>query len=209
MNHNDLNPHHVRIVGITGGIASGKTTVCNMFKELGVPLIDMDVISRTVVEPGKPAYHQILEHFGPSVFQPDGTIHRKKLSDIIFNDPVQKKKLEHITHPEIFKEYDKQVDLLRASQKYLWIQVAVPLLFELQLQAMFDKIIVVYVPEAIQIERLSKRDQISVEKAMQIVRSQLPIDSKLQHADYIIRNDGWLDDTRQQVIDVFEKINRL
>ncbi len=196
------------LLGVTGGIASGKSTVSGMLGELGSPLIDFDLIARRVVEPGTPGWVKIVDYFGPQVLAKDGSLDRKKLSAIVFGDMEKRKKLESFTHPPIFAEFFKQADEIAAKNPDAIIQVAVPLLIELNLQYLFDKLLLVYVPAEIQIERLAKRDGISRQAAANILKAQLPIDEKLQFADFVIDNTKDLAYTRNQVVEVWEQLRK-
>ena len=197
------------VLGVTGGIASGKTTVSAILEELGAPLIDFDVLARQVVEPGKPALKLIVDYFGKEVLQADGALDRKKLAGIVFNDPEKRSKLESFTHTAIFEQYLNQVSAIAADNPGAVIQVAVPLLFELNLQSMFDKVLVVYVSPGRQVARLAERDGISTDDAANILKSQLPIDKKVGPADYVIDNGGTLEKTRRQVEELWEKLLKL
>lgn len=197
------------LVGVTGGIASGKTTVSKIFEELGAPLIDFDVIARQVVEPGTPALANIIDYFGRQVLQEDGRLDRKKLSQIVFRDIEKRKKLESFTHPPIYEEFFAQVDRITAENPNAIIQVAVPLLIELNLQYLFDTLVVVYVSPEVQIERLAKRDGITTDEAANILKAQLPIDDKKAFASFIIDNGKDLDDTRKQVQAVWQELKQL
>ena len=197
------------LIGVTGGIASGKSTVSDMLVELGAPLIDFDQLARDVVKPGTPALDQIVEYFGKQVLQSDGTLDRKKLSDIVFRDMEKRKTLESFTHPAIFEAFFEQVDQITAQNPDAIIQASVPLLIELNLQFLFDKIVVVHIPPEMQIERLAARDSISTSDAANILQSQLPIDEKLAFADFVIHNDNARDETRRQVEDMWQALNRI
>ena len=196
------------ILGVTGGVASGKSTVSAMLTDLGAPLIDFDVLARLVVEPGRPALQSIIDYFGKTVLRADGTLDRKKLSGIIFNHPEKRHKLEKFTHAAIFEEYRNQVDRLAAANPGAIIQVAVPLLMELNLQSMFEQVLVVYVTPAQQVVRLVARDGINATAAANILESQLPIDAKVAAADYVIDNGGTLEETRQQVKILWKKLQK-
>ena len=187
------------LLGITGGIAGGKTSVANMFKELGAPIIDFDIISRDVVEPDKQAWKEIVAFFGEQVLQEDRTLDRQKLSDIVFNDMVKRKKLESFIHPQIAVEFSRQVQEIAAEKPGAIIQVVVPLMIEVNLQYMMDKLVVVYVPQETQIKRLAKRDNITEAAAANILASQLSIEEKVSYADYVISNEGTLEETRKHV----------
>ncbi len=197
------------VVGVTGGIATGKTTVCNMLKEIGAPLIDFDEIARKVVEPGEPAWNQIVDYFGRQILLEDGHINRKKLSDIVFADMEKRKKLENFTHPKIYEEFVRQVNRIAEDNPDAIIQVAIPLLIELNMQYRFHEIVVVYTSPETQIKRLMKRDGITREQAENILRAQMPIDEKIGYADFVINNEGSLDETKKQVVELWEKLKNI
>jgi len=187
------------LIGVTGGIASGKTTVSNMLIDLGVPAIDFDILARQVVEPGKPAWKDIVEYFGKQVLAKDDNLDRKKISKIVFNDFEKRKKLEGFTHPRIHEAFIEQIDMITKKNPDAIIQAVIPLLIELNLQYMFHKNILVYIPPEQQIERLSKRDQISREDSVNMLKAQLPIDQKTEYVDFVISNDASIKETRKQV----------
>jgi dephospho-CoA kinase len=197
------------LLGVTGGIASGKTVVAEMLEALGAPLIDFDLLARQVVEPGKPAFKEIVGYFGKQILHEDGTLDRKKLSKIIFQDPEKRTHLEGITHPPIYEAFFKRVSDITDKDPAAIIQAVVPLLIEKNLQSMFDKVLVVYVPEAQQIERLVERDGITREEAVQILRAQLPIDEKLAYADFVVNNEASVEETRKQVEEIWLEVKRL
>lgn len=196
------------LVAVTGGIASGKSAVSKMLEKLGAPVIDYDVIAREIVEPGKPAWKDIVACFGERVLREDGQIDRKKLSDIVFRDPEKRKMLESFTHPRIIEEADRRADEIAGKDPNAIIQVAVPLLIEINVQDKFHKVLLVYAPREIQIERLEKRDGITKEAAESILKAQLPIDDKLKYADFVIHNEGTLEETRRQVEQVWEELKK-
>jgi len=192
-------------LGVTGGIASGKTTVANMLKARGLETIDFDILARQVVEPGKPAFRKIVDYFGRPILQDDGTLDRKRLSGIVFNDTEKLKQLESVIHPAIHEEYLKQLREISEKKPDAMIQAIIPLLIEKNLMDMVDKILVVYIPQEKQIERLIKRDGISREAAETILKSQIPIDEKLKYADFIVRNDETIEETEKQIETVWQK----
>ncbi len=196
------------LLGVTGGIASGKSTVSEMLAELGSPLIDFDLIARQVVEPGTEGLAKIVDYFGRQVLAEDGSMDRKKVSDIIFGDMEKRKKLESFIHPSIHEEFCRQAAVIAAKDPKTIIQVAVPLLIELNLQHLFDKILVVHIPAEIQEKRLAERDKISSEEAVNIMKSQLPITEKLQFADFVVDNTGNLDYTRSQVEKIWRDLQK-
>lgn len=197
------------LLGITGGIASGKTTVTNMFTEMGAALIDFDMLAREVVEPGRPAWKDVVSYFGEQVLQEDRSLDRKKLSEIVFRDMEKRKKLESFTHPRINDLFIKELGKITKEDPAAIIQVDIPLMIELNLQYMFHKLILVYIPKEKQIERLAKRDGISEEEASNILNSQLPIDEKLGYADFVIHNDESLAKTKRQVENVWQTLQKI
>jgi dephospho-CoA kinase len=197
------------LLGVTGGIASGKSTVARMLEEMGAPLIDFDVLSRIVVEPGKPAWKEIVTYFGEQILREDRTLNRKALSDIVFRDRGKRRKLESFTHPRIHEEFFRRVKQMIKEDPAAIIQVVVPLLIEANLGSLFDKLLLVYIPEEMQIRRLMEREPISRETAIQVLKSQLPIDEKRKYADYIVDNSGSLEETRRQVEEVWTRLKKL
>ena len=197
------------LLGITGGIASGKTTVANMLAELGAYTIDFDVLARKVVEPGKPAWKEIVDFFGRQVLNNNGTLNRKKLSDIVFKDMEKRKKLESFTHPRIHQEFIRELNDITAKDSNAIIQVVIPLLIEHNLQYLFHKLVVVYIPYEKQVERLMSRDGISRDQAENILKAQLPIDEKVGYADFVINNEGSLEQTKAQVEELWEKLQSI
>ena len=181
-----------KIIGLTGGIASGKSTVSNIIKSLGYRVIDADIISREVVEKGKAAYLGVVEHFGQDILDEDGNIDRKKLGNIIFNNPVEREKLNSIVHPYIL---DSIKDCIKKDKKSTLIFVDIPLLIEvldsLKIKGIeFDEIWLVYVDEKTQLERLIKRDNITKEEAIKKIRAQMSMDAKIKYATRVINNTG-------------------
>ena len=200
---------HRVLLGVTGGVATGKTTACRMLEEMGARTIDFDVLSRVVVEPGKPAWKEVVAYFGEQVLLEDKTLDRKKLSEIVFRDPEKRKKLEAFIHPRIYEEFIRLVKEYAAENPEVIIQVAVPLLIEVNLQYLFHKILLVYIPAEMQIERLMDRDRISREMAIKMLSSQLPIEEKRNYADFIVDNSGSLEATKRQVEEVWKKLKEI
>ncbi len=194
------------LLGVTGGIASGKSTVARMLEELGAPIIDFDLLSRVVVEPGKEAWKDIVAFFGEQVLNPDKTLDRKKIAEIVFRDAEKRKKLEGHIHPRIYEDFKTQVKELTQKDPQAIIQVVVPLLIEANLQHLFHKILVVYVPEEIQIQRLMERDRIPREMARSILSAQLSIEEKKTYADYVVDNSGSPENTKKQAREVWRKL---
>jgi dephospho-CoA kinase len=196
------------LLGITGGIASGKSMVAGMLHELGAATIDFDVLSRVVVEPGKEAWKEIVAFFGAQVLREDRTLDRKKISEIVFRDPEKRKKLEGFIHPRIYEEFAARIGQLTRKDPQAIIQAVVPLLIEANLQHLFHKVLVVSVSEETQIKRLMERDGISREMARNILSAQLPLGEKKAYADYLVDNSGSIAETKRQVLEVWEEIKK-
>jgi dephospho-CoA kinase len=180
-----------------------------MLEELGAPVIDFDLLAREVVEPGKPAWKDIVAYFGERILQKDGSLDREKLSAMVFQDGEKRKKLESFTHPRIYEASVKRVNKIVEKDPDAVVQLDIPLLIEQNLQHMVHKILVVYIPQDKQVERLVERNGISREGAAARLRSQLPIDEKLSKADYVIYNDRSLEETRRQVEDLWQTLKDL
>lgn len=186
------------IIGLTGSIASGKSTVSSMLKKKGFPIVDADEIARLVVEPGSPVLLEISRQFGEDVVNEDGSLNRGKLGERIFGDDEERQKLNSIIHPAIRQEMLRQkADWLLNGAKTVIMDI--PLLFESKLQSFVDKIIVVSVSPEIQKERLIARNVLSQEEADARIRSQLPMEIKEQGADAVLFNDGTREETAKQL----------
>ena len=185
-------------VGLTGGIASGKSTVAQMLRQLGAVVIDTDQIAREVVQTGSSALQSLRERYGESILHDDGSLRREQLGEIVFASPVEKKWLEHLLHPLIQARADELAQL--ASEQGAGVVVFdVPLLLESGWDKYVDKIWVVHVPPAVQRQRLALRDGFSDSAVSARLAAQWPIDKKAQQADLVIDNAGTLDQTRRQV----------
>jgi dephospho-CoA kinase len=192
-------------IGLTGGIASGKSTVGALFRKHGVPVIDADQVARDIVKPGQPALQEIFETFGEHLQLPDGTLDRKALGNIIFNDPDKRQLLNHITHPRVAQRTQDLMGQLEREQHPFAIY-EVPLLFENQLQHTLDATILVALPREQQIKRLIARDEITTQQANQRIDSQMPLEEKRKYADHVIENNGTLRDLEthvQQLVSLF------
>ncbi len=194
------------LIGLTGGIASGKTTVSNMFVKLGAHLIDADVIARDVVKPDKPAWKEIVEAFGESVLDDKKEIIREKLAAVIFDAPEKRKQLEVITHPRIIEEENRRVNELRKNNKSGIIILDAALLIEAGHHNHVDKLIVVYLNKDTQIKRLRKRDSLSFADAEKRLNSQMPLDEKVKLADYVIDNNKSFDEVEKQVSEIYAEL---
>jgi len=197
------------LLGVTGSIATGKSTVARMLEKLGSPIIDFDELSRLVVEPDKPAWQDIVSFFGEQVLNEDRTLNRGKLREIVFQDLEKRKKLEDFTHPRISEEFNRRVKEITDKDPSAIIQVVIPLLIETHMQALFHHLLMVYAPEEVQKKRLMERDNMSEEMAMNMIRSQLSPDEKKGYCDLVIDNSGSLEETRKQVEELWLKLKEL
>ena len=194
------------IIGLTGNIASGKTEVAKIFRELGAKIIDADEIAREVVEPGEAAWQEIVEEFGSDILNSDGSINRKKLGGIIFNDDRKREQLNRITHPRIMTKIKETIDNYKKQNAKLVIVEAALIVEKGGLLSLIDGLIVVSTDEETQIKRIMTRDGLQRDEALSRIESQMPISEKTKHAKYIIDNSESLDETRKQVEEVWEKI---
>ncbi len=197
------------LLAVTGSIATGKTIVAKMLEEKGAKTIDFDVLSRTVVEPGKPAYNDIVAYFGKQVLRPDKTIDREKLREIVFRDLEKKKKLENFQHPRIAEEFIKRVQQYADEDPNAIIQAVVPLLIEVNMHPVFHHILMVYATEEEQKRRLIARDGLTEEMASNMIKSQLSVEEKKGYCDLVIDNSGSLEETRKQVEELWEKLKKI
>jgi len=196
-------------VGLTGGIASGKSTVSKIFTSFGAKFLDADEVAREVLLPGQPAWTRLRQAFGQEFFRPDGTVKRKQLRKLVFADPEKRSQLNAIVHPEVMKEINRRSEILSSSVQNGVLLVDVPLLLEVGLANRFDKVVVVYVSESVQISRLQQRDGISEEEAKQALKAQMALSKKVEQADYLIDNSGTLEETLSQVEKVWEELLEL
>ena len=197
------------LLGVTGSIATGKSTVAGMLAELGAATIDFDVLARLVVEPEKPAWKDIVAFFGEQILLEDGNLDRKAMSDIVFKDLEKRKKLESFIHPRIQEEFIKQLLEITEKDPSAIVQVVVPLLIEAGMQYLFHKLLVVATSKETQIKRLAARDGISDAEAINILSSQIPIDEKVGYGDYVINNEDSLQETRKQVEALWEELKKI
>ncbi len=183
------------VVALSGGVASGKSTIANLFAQLGVPIIDADIIARQVVEVGTDALAQIVKHFSTEILLPNGELDRSQLREIIFNNDHERLWLNNLLHPIIHQITQKQI----AKQTAPYVIWVVPLLIENNLHQLADRVLMVDVPETLQMERLIYRDKISESLAKRMIRTQVPLAERLSYADDIIVNNGNLASLSEQV----------
>jgi len=182
-------------VAVTGGIASGKTLVCRLFTDWGVPIVDADIIARQLVEPGKPALAKIVEHFGPTMLDDQGNLQRAALRARIFADPGEKRVLDAIMHPLIYDEITARLDALQTD----YALVVVPLLLETGQVRRFDRVLVIDCPRSLQMERVMQRDGIDASQASAILNTQASREQRLAVADDVIVNTCTMDHLAEQV----------
>jgi len=197
------------LVGLTGGIASGKSLVSKLLKELGAYIIDADEIAREVIQPGKPAYQEILPQFGEEILNEDGTIDRSKLGRLVFSDPVKRTLLEGIVHPRVFAIEEARRRQIAQQDPEAVIIFDAPLLIETRAYELMDKVIVVYANPRTQLKRLMERDHLEYDEAKRRIAAQLPIADKRQHADYIINSGDPPTDVAKQTAAIYQELKAL
>jgi dephospho-CoA kinase len=196
-------------VGLTGGIAVGKSHVSQFLTELGCYVFDADKVARDVVLPGKIGYEKVLSEFGSEIVDSDGTINRARLGQIIFNDPEKRQRLNEILHPIIIDEQNSLIEKIAEQDRDAIIVIDAALMIESGSYKRFDKLIVVYCDRELQIERLMKRNNYSREDAEARIASQMPTEEKRKYADYEINTSSTLDETKEQVIKLHKKLREL
>lgn len=196
------------VVGLTGGIASGKSLVAKVFQDLGAHIIDADKIVHELLEPGQQAWEEVVKYFGPEIVFPDKTIDRRKLGAIVFNDAEKRAWLNQCLHPKVFAVYTARVKHLSARELDAIIVLDAALLIETGYHKKMDRIVVVYADQEQQMERLTSRDRFSREQALVRIRSQMPLSEKRKQADYVIENTGTREETEQQAREIFQKLKQ-
>tara|TARA_Y100001960_G_scaffold63626_1_gene66697 strand:+ start:152 stop:736 length:585 start_codon:yes stop_codon:yes gene_type:complete len=189
------------IVGLTGGIGSGKTAVSDLFQDLGITIVDADLVSRVVVEKGREELNKIAEHFGEDILTSNGELDRAKLREVIFKSEDDKLWLESLLHPAIASQIQKELDSCSSPYTIL----VSPLLLETDQKNFCSTVLVVDVPVETQIERTSKRDNVSEEQIKSIIASQIDRDSRLEQADEVILNDGSIESLERKVLELHKK----
>lgn len=194
------------LIGLTGGIASGKSLVATVLAELGAKIIDADMIAKKLTSPGSTILFEIWEEFGDEVMTFEGTLNREELGNIVFASHEKKKKLESILHPYIITEIKRQVTEYKRADADAIIVVDLPLLYEVGMQSLFDYVWVVWLDEKTQLQRLMKRDGLNEDSALNRIRAQMKLDEKAGRADVVIDNTGTYEDTRKQVKEALNEL---
>lgn len=202
--HGDI----MTIIGLTGGIGSGKTTVANYLADLGAIIIDADIIAREVVAPGSPALKQLTTSFGLGILHADGTLNRKKLGQIVFNNPAALTQLNNIMHPQIKTVIQQRIQYYKEHYPEKILVLVAPLLIEVGLQHMVDSVWVVHVEPQEQVKRVMERDKLSADQALRRINAQLSAEERLKYADEVIDNSFSIENTRQQVLKLWSKYSR-
>jgi dephospho-CoA kinase len=197
------------IVGLTGGVASGKSVVSRILKEEGAYLIDADQIARELVQPRTSAWEELVKVFGKEILQKDGSIHRKKLAAKVFSDPTQRDLLNRTLHPWIKEEMGRRLKAIGQKDPEAIVVIDAPLLVETGDHREMDKVIVVISTEAQQIARLREREGMDQEEARRIMASQIATEEKVKVADFVIRNEGSLEETERRAREVFQELKRI
>jgi dephospho-CoA kinase len=197
------------IVGLTGGVASGKSTVSRILREEGAYLIDADQIARELVQPHTPTWRTLIDTFGEEILEKDGSIHRKKLAALVFSHPEKREHLNQLLHPRIKEETERRVKEIGQRDPEAIVVIDAALLVETGAYREMDWLIVVFSTEARQIERLEKRNGMRPEEARRIISAQMPLEEKLKVADGVIRNEGTIEETRRKAKEVFQELRGL
>ena len=195
------------LIGLTGNIASGKSTVARLLSERGATIIDADVLARRVVEPGMPAFDEIVRRWGSEVIAPDGGLDRDALRRLVFSHPEQLEELNEIVHPEVAAYRDRLVDEARQRGDRLVVQ-DIPLLFERGIVEQFDRIVLVDAPRPVRLERLMRERGLSETESMDMITAQMPAELKRARADYIIENVGTVRELEERVSEVWQALER-
>lgn len=196
-------------VGLTGGIATGKSYVLSVLSELGCEAIDADTVAHQVIEPGRPAYLDIVNHFGDEILNEDGAINRAALGAIVFGNKDAREKLNAIVHPRVYEAQVEWLDQVARRDPSAIAVVDAALMIETGSYRRFDKLIVVYCDLELQVQRLMERNNFTREQAMSRISAQMPSEEKLKFADYAINTSDGFEDTRRQTENIYEKLRAL
>ena len=197
------------LVGVTGGLATGKSSVARLFQDCGAAVLDADLLAREVVEPGKPAWHDIVSTFGKGVLLADRTLNRAKLGKLVFGNQGKLKRLNAIVHPRVAREQVRMTREIAAQDPQAVIVYDVPLLFEAGVDKRVDKIVVVTADRATQITRLTRRNGFTRAEALRRFRSQMPLARKTERADYVIDGTLSFEQTKYEVTRIYEELKQL
>ena len=197
------------VVGLTGGVASGKSSVSRVWRELGACVLDADRIARELVEPGRPALAEIVEAFGCGILRRDGTVDRKRLGAIVFGDDESRSRLNRILHPRIRQEIDRRLEAISSADPEAIVVVDAALLVETGTHRGMDCVVVVACSEATQVERLRERDGLETGEAARVIRAQIPLEEKLRVAHLVLRNEGTLEEMEREARALFERIREI
>lgn len=195
------------IVGLTGSVGTGKSTVTNFFREMGAYIIDWDELAQEVTHPHLRAWKEIVEHFGKDCLNEDLTINRQKLAEVVFSDKEKVTKLNQIVHPKVFKEDERITNEIKNLDPDALIIKDIPLLFEVARPIFVDKVVVVAASEQTQLSRLEEKGM-RREDAQNRIKSQLPLEEKIKSADFVINNDGPLEETKRQVEEIYSLLRK-
>lgn len=195
-----------KVIGVTGGIGSGQSTVCQFLKEMGCKVIDVDKKAKQIINKDRGLQNDLKKTFGDQIFDNKGNLNRRLLASLAFQNEQNTLELNRLVHPKMVAEVVEEMEHARFSQKYPLIVIDAALIFEISIEQMFAHIIVVYTSLQKRVQRVMKRDNQTRDEVMARVRRQIPLQDKRKWADFVITNDGGLDDLRKQTEDVFEKI---
>jgi len=195
------------IVAVTGSVGSGKSTVSNFFKDLGAYVIDWDELARKVTRPHLPAWKETLDYFGKGILNDDLTINRQQVADMVFSDKERLAKLNQIVHPRVFQEDEGITSEIRSHDPGALVIKDIPLLFEVTPPVFVDEVIVVCASEQTQLRRLERKG-ISRKEARRRIESQLSLEEKIKSADFVVNNDGLLEETKRQVEDIYSLLRK-
>lgn len=195
----------MHVIGLTGGIASGKSLVAAFLKQLGAEIINADAVGHQVIMPGKPAYGDLIETFGRTILNEDGTVDRKKLGAVVFDDPEKLRLLNKITHLRIFIEIEEKLNSIRGALPHTVVVVEAALLFEIGLDSLVDEIWVVEADPEVQVRRLMKRNNLTEEEAWDRVNAQMPSVSRIARADRVVYNNSGVEELFRKVLEIWER----